>query len=151
MDQWNALKLLNSEGEFLTAADGAEVLRIAEAEDFHYAEVDQLGTCTIDDTYNRRHIDSVLQLKLVDVEAIRKRKFRVCADTINSVGGIILPEFFQALGLDYEILNGECTGDFAHKTPTWTVSPSSAKTARCSVRNTPSSPSPTMYYLPLLS
>ena len=112
--QWNALKLLNSEGEFLTAADGAEVLRIAEAEDFHYAEVDKLGTCTIDDTYNRRHIDSVLQLKLVDVDAIRQRKFRVCADTINSVGGIILPEFFQALGLDYEILNGECTGDFAH-------------------------------------
>jgi len=112
--QWNALKLLNSEGEFLTAADGAEVLRIAEAEDFNYAEVDQLGSLTIDDSYNRRHIDSVLQLKLVDVEAIRQRKFRVCADTINSVGGIILPEFFQALGLDYEILNGECTGDFAH-------------------------------------
>ena len=112
--QWNALKLLNSEGEFLTAADGAEVLRIAEAEDFEYAEVDQLGSCTVDDSYNRRHIDSVLQLKLVDVEAIRKRNFRVCADTINSVGGIILPEFFQALGLDYEILNGDCTGDFAH-------------------------------------
>ena len=112
--QWNALKLLNSEGEFLTAADGAEVLRIAEAEDFEYAEVDHLGTCTIDDSYNRRHIDSVLQLKLVDVEAIRQRQFRVCADTINSVGGIILPEFFQALGIDYEILNGDCTGDFAH-------------------------------------
>ena len=112
--QWNALKLLNSEGEFLTAADGAEVLRIAEAEDFNYAEVDRLGTCTIDDTYNRRHIDAVLQLQLVDVEAIRQRKFRVCADTINSVGGIILPEFFQALGIDYEILNGDCTGDFAH-------------------------------------
>ena len=112
--QWNALKLLNSEGEFLTAADGAEVLRIAEAEAFKYAEVDSLGTCTIDNTYNRRHIDSVLQLKLVDVEAIRKRQFRICADTINSVGGIILPEFFQALGVDYEILNGDCTGDFAH-------------------------------------
>ena len=112
--QWNALKLLNREGEFLTAADGAEVLRMAEAEDFNYAEVDQLGTCTIDDTYNRRHIDAVLQLKLVDREAIHKRQFRVCADTINSVGGIILPEFFQALGVDYEILNGECTGDFAH-------------------------------------
>ena len=112
--QWNALKLLNNEGEFLTAADGAEVLRIAEAEDFEYAEVDRLGTCTIDDTYNRRHIDAVLQLQLVDVEAIRQRKFRVCADTINSVGGIILPEFFQALGIDYEILNGDCTGDFAH-------------------------------------
>ena len=112
--QWNALKLLNSEGEFLTAADGAEVLRIAEAEDFNYAEVDRLGTCTIDDSYNRRHIDAVLQLQLVDVETIRQRKFRVCADTINSVGGIILPEFFQALGIDYEILNGDCTGDFAH-------------------------------------
>ena len=112
--QWNALKLLNSEGEFLTAADGAEVLRMAEAEDFNYAEVDHLGTCTIDDSFNQRHIDSVLALKLVDREAISKRKFRVCADTINSVGGIILPELFQALGVDYEILNGECTGDFAH-------------------------------------
>jgi len=112
--QWNALKLLNREGEFLTAADGAEVLRIAEDEDFQYAEVDQLGTCTIDDTYNRRHIDDVLKLKLVDREAIHKRQFRVCADTINSVGGIILPELFQALGVDYEILNGDCTGDFAH-------------------------------------
>ncbi len=87
---------------------------MAEEEKFNYAEVDQLGTCTIDDTYNRRHIDSVLQLKLTNLKAIRKRGFRVCADTINSVGGIILPEFFQALGVDYEILNGDCTGDFAH-------------------------------------
>ena len=112
--QWNALKLLNHEGEFLTAADGAEVLRMAEEENFNYAEVDQLGSCTIDDSFNQRHIDSVLQLKLVDVEAIKARKFRVCVDTINSVGGIILPDLFKALGVDYEILNGECTGDFAH-------------------------------------
>ncbi|MBQ8988566.1 MAG: phosphoglucosamine mutase [Prevotella sp.] len=112
--QWNALKLLNREGEFLTAADGAEVLRIADREDFNYAEVDHLGKVTIDNTFNQRHIDSVLNLKLVDREAIRQRKFRVCADTINSVGGIILPELFKALGVDYEILNGECTGDFAH-------------------------------------
>jgi len=112
--QWNALKLLNSEGEFLTAADGAEVLRMAEAEDFNYAEVDKLGSLTIDDSFNQRHIDSVLALKLVDREAIKTRKFRVCVDTINSVGGIILPELFKALGVDYEILNGECTGDFAH-------------------------------------
>ena len=112
--QWNALKLLNREGEFLTAADGAEVLRMADEEKFNYAEVDHLGKVTIDDTFNRRHIDAVLALKLVDVEAIRQRKFRVCADTINSVGGIILPELFQALGVDYEILNGDCTGDFAH-------------------------------------
>jgi len=112
--QWNALKLLNREGEFLTAADGAEVLRMAAEEDFNYAEVDQLGKCEIDDTFNQRHIDAVLNLKLVDREAIAKRKFRVCADTINSVGGIILPELFRQLGVDYEILNGECTGDFAH-------------------------------------
>lgn len=112
--QWNALKLLNREGEFLTAADGAEVLHMADKEDFNYADVDHLGKVTIDDTFNRRHIDAVLALKLVDIEAIRQRKFRVCADTINSVGGIILPELFQALGVDYEILNGECTGDFAH-------------------------------------
>ena len=112
--QWNALKLLNSEGEFLTATDGAEVLANAEAENFNYAEVDKLGTLTIDDSFNLRHIDSVLQLKLVDVEAIKKRQFRVCVDTINSVGGIILPDLFKALGVDYEILNGDCTGDFAH-------------------------------------
>ena len=112
--QWNALKLLNSEGEFLTAADGAEVLRIAEAEDFDYAPVEQLGHVTFDDTMNQRHVDSVLQLRLADVDAIRKRHFRVCADTINSVGGIILPQLFEALGVSYEILNGDCTGQFAH-------------------------------------
>ncbi len=112
--QWNALKLLNSEGEFLTAADGAEVLRIAEAEAFDYAPVERLGRVVKDDTMNQRHVESVLQLRLADIEAIRKRKFRVCADTINSVGGIILPQLFEALGVDYEILNGECTGQFAH-------------------------------------
>ena len=112
--QWNALKLLNSEGEFLTAEEGAEVLRIAEAEDFDYAPVEQLGRVITDDTMNQRHVESVLGLRLCDVEAIRKRHFRVCADTINSVGGIILPQLFQALGVEYEILNGECNGHFAH-------------------------------------
>ena len=112
--QWNALKLLNSEGEFLTAADGAEVLAIAEKEDFEYAPVEQLGRVVADDTMNRRHVQSVLDLRLVDAEAIRARKFRVCADTINSVGGIILPELFKALGVEYTILNAECTGHFAH-------------------------------------
>ena len=112
--QWNALKLLNSEGEFLTAADGAEVLRIAEAEDFEYAPVEKLGHVVMDDTMNKRHVQSILDLPLVDVEAIRARKFRVCADTINSVGGIILPELFKALGVTYEILNGGCNGQFAH-------------------------------------
>ena len=112
--QWNALKLLNRDGEFLTAADGAEVLRIAEAEDFDYAPVEKLGRVVRDDTMNQRHVESVLNLRLADVEAIKARKFRVCADTINSVGGIILPQLFEALGVDYEILNGECTGQFAH-------------------------------------
>ena len=112
--QWNALKLLNREGEFLTAADGAEVLRIAEAEDFDYAPVEKLGRVVRDDTMNQRHVESVLNLRLADVDAIKARKFRVCADTINSVGGIILPQLFEALGVDYEILNGECTGQFAH-------------------------------------
>ena len=99
--QWNALKLLNNEGEFLTAADGAEVLDIAAREDFDYADVDHLGKYTEDNSFDQRHIDSVLQ-------------FRVCVDTINSVGGIILPGLFKALGVDYEILNADCTGDFAH-------------------------------------
>ena len=112
--QWNALKLLNNEGEFLTAADGAEVLRIADAEDFDYAEVDQLGSVVKDDTMNQRHIESVIDLRLTNAEAIRNAHFRVCVDTINSVGGIILPGLFEALGVDYEILNGECTGDFVH-------------------------------------
>ena len=112
--QWNALKLLNSDGEFLTAADGAEVLRMAEAEDFNYAPVEKLGHVVNDDTMNQQHIQSVLDLRLVDAEAIRARKFRVCADTINSVGGIILPDLFKALGVDFEILNSECTGQFAH-------------------------------------
>ena len=112
--QWNALKLLNSEGEFLTAADGAEVLAIAEKENFEYAPVEKLGKVIKDDTMNQQHIQSVLDLRLVDVEAIKARKFRVCADTINSVGGIILPDLFKALGVDFEILNSECTGQFAH-------------------------------------
>ena len=103
--QWNALKLLNSEGEFLTKEDGNEVLAIAEKEDFDYADVDHLGHYTRDDSMNARHIDSVLSLKLADVDAIKNAKFKVCVDTINSVGGVILPELFKALGVEYTILN----------------------------------------------
>ena len=112
--QWNALKLLNSEGEFLTAADGAEVLAIAEKEDFQYAEVDNLGHVTVDNSFDDRHVQSVLDLKLVDVEAIRKADFKVCVDSINSVGGLILPKLLDRLGVSYKFLNGEVTGDFAH-------------------------------------
>lgn len=112
--QWNALKLLNCEGEFLTAADGAEVLDIAEREDFEYADIDHLGKYTEDNTFNERHIDSVLALRLVDAEAIRKARFTVCVDSINSVGGIILPRLLERLGVGYKFLNGEANGDFAH-------------------------------------
>ena len=112
--QWNALKLLNEKGEFLTAADGEEVLAIAEREDFEYASVDNLGKYTEDNSFNQRHIDSVLNLKLVDREAIKNAHFRVLVDAVNSVGGIIMPQFLDALGVEYKILNGEPTGDFAH-------------------------------------
>ncbi len=111
---WNALKLLNEQGEFLTKDDGNEVLKIAEAEDFEYAEVDDLGSYTDDDSFNQRHIDSVLALSLVDKEAIRKAHFKVCVDSINSVGGIILPQLLKALGVEYHFLNGTANGDFAH-------------------------------------
>lgn len=111
---WNALKLLNEKGEFLTATDGEEVLSIAEKEDFEYADVDGLGKYTEDDTFDARHIDSVMALKLVDAEAIKKAKFKVAVDAINSVGGVILPKLFDRLGIEYTFLNVEPTGDFAH-------------------------------------
>ena len=112
--QWNALKLLNEKGEFLTAADGEEVLTIAEKEDFEYASVDELGKYTEDNSFNQRHIDSVLNLKLVDREAIKNAHFKVLVDAVNSVGGVIMPQFLDALGVEYKVLNGEPTGNFAH-------------------------------------
>ena len=111
---WNALKLLNQEGEFLTKDNGNEVLEIAEKENFEFADVDHLGKYTEDSTFNQRHIESVLALKLVDREAIRNAHFKVAVDAINSVGGIILPELLKALGVEYTMINGEANGDFAH-------------------------------------
>lgn len=112
--QWNALKLLNHEGEFLTKSEGNEVLDIAESEDFNYADVDHLGHYSEDASFDQRHIESVLALKLVDREAIKKAHFKVAVDGINSVGGIILPKLLNELGVEYTLLNGEPTGDFAH-------------------------------------
>ncbi|MBQ9498665.1 MAG: phosphoglucosamine mutase [Bacteroidaceae bacterium] len=113
--QWNALKLLNEHGEFLNAAEGNEVLRIAEAEAFTFAEVDKLGSYRKDLSYNQKHIDAVLSLPLVDVDAIRKAHFRVAIDTVNSVGGIILPQLLQQLGVEQiSGLYTEPTGDFQH-------------------------------------
>ena len=109
--QWNALKLLNNRGEFLTAADGEELLKIAEKADFTYADVDHLGHYTEDDSFDQRHIDSVLALKLVDADAIRKAGFKVVVDAVNSVGGVILPKLLNQLGVQYTMLNGQPTGD----------------------------------------
>ena len=113
--QWNALKPLNEHGEFLNAAEGEEVLRIAEAEAFEYADIDHIGSYIEDNTYNEKHIESVLALKLVDVEAIRRANFRVAIDCVNSVGGIILPELLHRLGVQHvEKLYCEPTGNFQH-------------------------------------
>jgi len=112
---WNALKLLNEKGEFLNAEEGQEVLRIAEAEDFDFADVDGLGKYVEDDTYDQKHIDMVLGLDLVDVDAIRKANFRVAFDAVNSVGGIILPKLLEKLGVQTVTpLFAEPTGDFQH-------------------------------------
>ena len=112
--QWNALKLLNNEGEFLTAADGAEVLAIAEREDFQYADIDSLGKYMEDHSFDQRHIDSVMDLALVDADVVREARFTVCVDSINSVGGIILPKLLERLGVGFKYLNQEANGDFAH-------------------------------------
>ena len=112
---WNALKLLNEKGEFLNAEEGQEVLRIAEAEDFDFADVDGLGKYVEDDTYDQKHIDMVLGLDLVDVDAIRKANFRVAFDAVNSVGGVILPKLLEKLGVQTVTpLFAEPTGDFQH-------------------------------------
>ena len=112
---WNALKLLNEKGEFLNAEEGNEVLSIAEAEDFDYADVDLIGSYPEDSTYDQKHVDMVLNLDLVDAEAIRRQHFKVAFDSINSVGGIILPRLLRALGVeDITALYDKPTGDFQH-------------------------------------
>lgn len=113
--QWNALKLLNSRGEFLNDAEGKEVLRIAAEGAYTFAPVHELGTVSVNTTYNRRHIDAVLALPLVDREAIAKADFTVAVDAVNSVGGIVIPELLRALGVRNIIeLNCEANGRFAH-------------------------------------
>lgn len=111
---WNALKLLNEEGEFLTKDDGNEVLAIADKEDFTFAEVDELGSYKDDNSYDQKHVEAVTALDLVDLTAIRNAHFKVIVDSINSVGGIILPRLLDALHVEYKFLNGTANGDFAH-------------------------------------
>ena len=113
--QWNALKLLNEDGEFLNDAQGKEVLKIAEEGSYSFAEVDALGKEYKNNTYNMRHIEQVLALEAVDVEAIRKADFTVAVDAVNSVGGVVIPQLLRALGVKNIIeLNCEANGKFAH-------------------------------------
>lgn len=111
--QWNALKLLNDRGEFLTAAEGQAILDLAETEDFSFADVDDLGHVTEHD-YTDEHLDAVMALEAVDVQAIKDAHFKVVLDAINSVGGIIMPRLLERLGVECVKLNCDPTGDFAH-------------------------------------
>ena len=112
--QWNALKLLNSDGEFLTDAEGKRVLAMAEEEGFEYPGVDGIGHVLSREPFNRTHIEQVLALPLVDAEAVRKRRFKVVVDAVNSVGGIVMPELLRRLGCEVVELNCDPTGEFAH-------------------------------------
>jgi phosphomannomutase len=113
--QWNALKLLNEKGEFLNAKEGEEVLKIAAEENFDFASVEQLGKISENFTFLQKHIDNILSLNLVEVDAIKKADFTVAIDAVNSVGGIAVPALLEALGVKKVIkLNCEPTGIFAH-------------------------------------
>jgi phosphomannomutase len=113
--QWNALKLLNDRGEFINDKEGTEILKLAQAGDFSYAEVNKLGKYYQNDTYLHKHIDLILDLPLVDVEAIRKRKFKIVVDAVNSTGGIYVPELLRALGVEAVTkLYCDPTGEFPH-------------------------------------
>ena len=113
--QWNALKLLNANGEFISAADGAKVLEIIEKQDYQFAEIGKLGTYSTYDRAIEDHIDAILKLDLVNVDAIKRAHFSVALDCVNSTGGIALPKLLEALGVtNVTVLNGEPTGIFAH-------------------------------------
>ena len=112
--QWNALKLLNRRGEFLNDAEGKQVLALAESEDFAFPDVDHVGKVLSKESFNDIHIAMVLAMKAVDAEAVRRRRFKVVVDAVNSVGGVVMPKLLRELGCDVVELNCEPTGDFAH-------------------------------------
>ncbi len=113
--EWNALKLLNKDGEFLSAADGAKILELAASENFSFAPVDKLGTYTKESNTLQKHIDAVLNYPLVNITAIKAKNYKVVVDVVNSTGAIFIPPLLKALGIDEVILlNGEVTGKFAH-------------------------------------
>lgn len=112
--QWNALKLLNEKGEFLNGAEGAKILEIADAEAFDFSDVDNLGEITVNDAYMDIHIDEVLNLPLVDVQAVKDAKFKVVVDGVNSSGGIIIPKLLELMGVEVVKLYCEPNGHFPH-------------------------------------
>lgn len=112
--QWNALKLLNNKGEFLSGAEGALILEIAESDNFDFADVDNLGKITAINDYMDKHIDEVLKLKLVDVEAVKAKKFKVVVDGVNSSGGIAIPDLLEKMGVEVVKLYCEPNGHFPH-------------------------------------
>jgi len=113
--EWNALKLLNSQGEFINAEDGAVVLERADRGQFGFSPVDRLGAYSVNDSYLRKHIDAVVNYPLVDVKAIQQKHFRIVVDAINSTGALFIPPLLKALGVEEVILlNGEMNGKFAH-------------------------------------
>lgn len=113
--EWNALKLLNHEGEFISAEEGTTILSKAEQEDFTFADVNKLGSVTADDSFMQRHIDAILAHPLVDADAIRKRNFRIAVDAVNSTGATFVPALLRAFGVEeISVLNEEVNGHFAH-------------------------------------
>lgn len=112
--QWNALKLLNEKGEFLNDAEGKKVLAYAEDDSYQFPDVDHLGKVILSEDFNDTHISQVLALPLVDIEAVKARKFKVVVDAVNSIGGVVIPKLLRELGCDVVELNCEPTGEFAH-------------------------------------
>ena len=112
--QWNALKLLNEKGEFLNDSEGKRVLALADDDNFQFPDVDHLGKVILSEDFNDTHIAQVLALQLVDIEAVRARKFKVVVDAVNSIGGVVIPKLLRELGCEVVELNCEPTGEFAH-------------------------------------
>ncbi|MEZ7928826.1 MAG: phosphoglucosamine mutase, partial [Flavobacteriales bacterium] len=112
--QWNALKLLNAKGEFLSAADGENILALAENDDFKFTEVDDLGSYTFDDSFNEKHIEEVLKLDLVDVALVKSARFKVVVDAVNSTGGFMVPNLLKKMGVECVKLFCEPNGQFPH-------------------------------------
>ena len=112
--QWNALKLLNNKGEFISSEDGQQILSIAENDDYSFSEIDTIGNYTYNDSHNQKHIDDVLNLDLVNVDLIKSKKFRVVLDAVNSTGGMLIPQLLEKLGVECVELYCDPNGNFPH-------------------------------------